>query len=182
MKLYLLFITLLCLPLQADTKNFKESYDELDNLTPTVLDLKIQKLDCLLHVPREFSETWLFKDGDEIVEYKASELVLNFGSCEKDSKSKRIIFSIHLPFSWGTWTTRYPKESDIPELQRHQIARNIFEDLILLAKKHIHESFSPADAVVFMNAPPCIDAPEELIIIFENGIPLYQDAFFNAEL
>jgi hypothetical protein len=170
--------------LQANAhQSFQEEYEALENCIPTVLDLRIQKLDLLLRGPLRF--TLEYTNSERSINFSSSIKIDIFGECEKESKNKRIIFLVHLPFLWKNQVLYLLDENDIntlnspPLIPKHQIIRKIFDELILLAKKHIHESFTPDDAIVFMKAPPIENVSEELIVIFENGIPLYQDAFFK---
>lgn len=182
------YLLLSCRGLQGDTQQFKDAYIDLASQTPTMLDLKVHKLDFLLRAPREFhgsvSCTFSLEEGSKFEWVTTYSLTVpSFGECEKDLLTPRLIFTIHLPINWLNATDyRYDESMNeyVPDLQGYQIIRNLFEELVKKAQRYVHESFSPEDALVFIKAPLSQNSAEELIVIYENGIPLYQDAFFGC--
>lgn len=172
----------------VETTSFQEAYIALDNCVPTLLDLKVHKLDCLLRAPRDFKGKVEYKfQSDEGVFfeslYACTLTVPSFGECKKELMGTRLVFSIYLPNHWENATTYHWDTATnklVPQMQSHQIAKEIFDSVVKMAKEHIHESFAPRDAVVNIIAPTRDKKSNELIIIFENGIPYYQDAFFSC--
>lgn len=163
-------------------KNFQEAFQGLDNVYPTVLDLKIHVLDVILRMPKNckektkviIDETFFGDVIDDVIIESAFDLGDWYATCEKDIN--KIIFTIHLPFEWEKENEKHldGKNQVIKQKynSRDEIIEDKFNQIVLLTQQHVHKSFSSSDALFYFMAPLKENGKEELILKYENGIPV----------
>lgn len=156
----------------ASSEKFTHPLDLLDQTIPSFLDLKINKLDLYLQSHRSFER-----------QPEVSKLAMGifeeiwYSECQYDKEQKKIIFTVHLGSPLST-KCRY-------WITRDEYAKELFNTLIIMAKKHIHEGLTNQDVTLY-----CMGHNEEswaenknnkeiLIFKWENGLLIYDDTFFK---
>lgn len=144
--------------------------EQLEQTTVNLLELRVNKLDLFLKCHRSFErQPEISKKAKGIFEE------IWYGECSYDTSLERIIFIIHLgsPLSQrcGNW------------ISKNEYAKALFESLLSMAQKHIHKNLTKDDIAIFCNGSLSENRfslkDEILFFTWENGKPIYEDAFFE---
>jgi len=153
--------------------SFTEYYQEAESKSPTVLEMQLKSLNLILMLMN--TDRRSVEENPKIS--RISHLAFRYGIRQVICTKTRgkIVFNVDT-FKKYKWHA----EENRRKVTKFEIADEIFNSLISLAKDQIHKSFRPEDAVVIIRRLRPYDTPE-LLMVWKDGVVHYETAFRNIQ-
>lgn len=199
---FLIILSLLSLPLLADnSSSYDEIFEELSNTPVSQLDFRIQKLNLLLNDKIKglrVNQSFYFNNSDDNFHfgYSFSKYYVESVICYKDQINPRLIVcEVSTSHDFNKISIR----------KRVEKTKNIYVKILEFAKSTLHPSFDESHLKIILKSENLgrkyltsdeikqiqEEYPEftftngfqeiqeeKVLMIWENGVPHYQDAFF----
>jgi hypothetical protein len=187
------FALLYLTDLKASEK-FPHPFETLNNTPASLLDLRINKLDLLLHIPNNLVTQPNISTAARHIFIGMAAYPYYWGhiECQFDAKKQKIIFTAHLGsklsdqlFYFKAALQYQGIDTSSPIAIKKNYAKELFDSLVIMTQRHIHSDLTEQDVILLVKGFRDGDwsvnktSDEVLIFIWKNGVPHYKEPFFE---